>query len=94
MSQSTRNKIAHVKPRLGRVIATTCVCAAAATAVTVSEAHSNQRPVTQRPGHLSAQQLARKIHTLEAKGYVPAACTVEGTLLRNYSTGQSVTVKL
>lgn len=94
MSRHPHNKIAHVKHHFGRVVATVGVCAAAATAITVGEAHSNQRPVQQRAGHLSAQQLARKIHTLETKGYVPTSCTVNGTLLRNDSTGRSVTVKL
>jgi hypothetical protein len=45
-------------------------------------------------GHPSAQQLTREITALERKGYVPTACTVSGTLMKNYSTGQSVTVKL
>jgi hypothetical protein len=44
-------------------------------------------------GHVSAQQLAREIRAFEAKGYVPTLCIVGGTLMRNYSTGQSVTVK-
>jgi hypothetical protein len=82
-----------VKHRLGRIVAALGVCVAAGTAVTVSDAHPNQRPIEQHAGHVSAHQLAREIHTFEAKGYVPTSCTVSGTLMRNYSTGQSVTVK-
>jgi hypothetical protein len=82
-----------VKRRLFQAVAMLAVCCAAGTAVTVSEAHSNQRPMTQHAGHISAQQREREIRALEVHGYVPAACTVSGTLMRNYSTGQSVTVK-
>ena len=63
------------------------------TAVTVSDAHSNQHPTKLHDGHVSAPQLAQKIRAFEAKGYVPTSCTVSGTLMRNYSTGQSVTVE-
>jgi hypothetical protein len=82
-----------VKSRLVQLVSVLGVCVAAGTAVTVSDAHSTQRPVKQAAVHVSAQQVAREIRTFEAKGYVPTACTVSGTLLRNYSTGQSVTVE-
>jgi hypothetical protein len=91
--RSTVERHRSVKHRLGQVVATVGVCVAAGTAVTVSGAHSNQHLIKQHAGHVSAQQLAREIHTFEAKGYVPTSCTVGGTLMRNYSTGQSVTVK-
>jgi hypothetical protein len=97
LSRSTRravNRHRSVKHRLSQVVAVLAVCGAAGTAVTVSDAHSNQRRMTHHAGHVSAQQLAREIRAFEAKGYVPTACTVSGTLMRNYSTGQSVTVKL
>jgi hypothetical protein len=45
-------------------------------------------------GRASAQQPAREIAALQAKGYTPVACTVSGTLMRNYHTGQSVIVRL
>ena len=95
-SHATRTTVERhrsVKHRLGQVVATVGVCVAAGTAVTVSDAHSNQPPVKQHAGHVSAQQLAREIRALEAKGYVLTSCIVGGTLMRNYSTGQSVTVK-
>jgi hypothetical protein len=47
----------------------------------------------QQAGHVSAQQLAGEIRAFEAKGYVPTSCIVGGTLMRNYRTGQSVTVR-
>ena len=81
-----------IRYRLVQAAAVLGVCGAAGSAVTVSAAHSNQRPIEQRAAHVSAQQIAREIRAFEAKGYVPSACTVSGTLMRNYSTGQSVTV--
>jgi hypothetical protein len=86
------NRHRTVKYRLVQVVALLGVCGVAGTAVTVSDAQSNQLPMKQHASHVSAQQLVRKTRALEAKGYVPTACTVSGTELRNYSTGQSVTV--
>jgi hypothetical protein len=80
--------------RLVQTVALLAVSGAAGTAVTVSDAHPNQRPMKERADHPSAQQLMREISALERKGYVPTACTVGGTLMKNYRTGQSVTVKL
>ena len=82
-----------VKHRLVQVAAALSVCLAAGTAVTVSDAHSTQSPMKQHTVHLSAQQLMREIRAFEHKGYVPTACTVSGTLMRNYSTGQTAIVK-
>lgn len=82
-----------VKHHFVRVAAAIGACVAAGSAVAVSDAHTIQRPVKQRTVHVSAPQLAREIHALEAKGYVPAACTVSGTLARNYKTGQSVLIE-
>jgi hypothetical protein len=76
--------------RLGRAAAALGVCLAVVITLTVNGAHANPRPA--KPGHLSAKQLARDIRALEAKGYVPAACTIHGTLMRNFSTGQSLTL--
>ncbi len=82
-----------VKHRLVQVAAALGVLVVAGTAVTVSDAHSIQSPTKQHAVHLSAQQLVREIRAFEHKGYVPTACTVSGTLMRNYSTGQTVIVK-
>lgn len=87
------NRRRTIKYRLAQAVAVLGVCSAAGTAVTVSAAQSNQRPIKQQAAHVSAQQIARQIRAFEAKGYVPSSCTVSGTLMRNYSTGQSVTVK-
>ncbi|HEY1519417.1 MAG TPA: hypothetical protein VGF91_23510 [Solirubrobacteraceae bacterium] len=83
----------RAKHRLVQMAATLGVLVVAGTAVTVSDARSTHNPMKQHAVHLSAQQLAREIRVLEHKGYVPTACTVSGTLMRNYSTGQSTTVK-
>jgi hypothetical protein len=82
-----------IKFRLVQLVSVLGVCVAAGTGVTASAAHSNHRTAKQHAVHVSAHQLAREIRTFEARGYVPTACTVSGTLLRNYSTGQSVTVE-
>jgi hypothetical protein len=80
--------------RVLQAVAVLAVSGAAGTAVTVSDAQSNQHPMKERAGQPSAQQLMREISALERKGYVATACTVSGTLMTNYSTGQSVMVKL
>ena len=90
---TTVNRHRRVKHRLVQIVAALGVCVAAGTAVTVSDAQSNQRPMNENAGQISAQQLAREINVFEAKGYVPTSCIVGGTLMRNYSTGQSVTVR-
>lgn len=96
-SNHRRTRIKRHRPfkyRLFQAVTVLTVCGAAGTAVTVSDAHSNQRPMKEHAGHLSPQRLMREISALERKGYVPTACTVSGTLMENYSTGQSITVKL
>jgi hypothetical protein len=92
--RTTVDRFRSVKHRLVQGVAVLGVCVAAGSAVTVSEAHLNRRPITQHTGHVSAQEVAQEMRSLEAKGYVPTACTVSGTLMRNYRTGRSVTVKL
>ena len=89
----TVNRHRSIVHRLAQVVAVLAVCVVATAVVAGGYAHSNQRPLKQRAGRVSAQQLAGQIRTLEAKGFVPTSCTVGGTLMRNYSTGQSVTVK-
>ena len=81
-----------VKHRLVQLVSVLGVCVAAGTGVTASAAHSNQRLAKQHAVRVSAHQLAREIRKFQARGYVPTSCTVGGTLMRNYTTGQSVTV--
>jgi hypothetical protein len=80
-------------PLLAAVLILLAVCLAATAALTYSGAHANLRPV-KNVGLASAQRLARETAALEAKGYVPVACTVTGTLMRDYHTGRSVIVPL
>jgi hypothetical protein len=69
------------------------VCLAAATGLTVTGAQAS--PHTTRPHvGISAAQLNPEIDALEAKGYLPAACTRDGTLLRDPHTGRLVRVRL
>ena len=96
-SDDRRMRIKRHRPfkyRLFQVVAVLTVSGVAGTAVTVSDAHSSHRPMKEHAGHLSAHLLMREISALERKGYVPTACTVSGTLMRNYTTGQSVTIGL
>jgi hypothetical protein len=79
------------RQRFGRAIAALSGCLAVTIAVTVGGAHANPSSV-KSGGRVSAQQYAGEIRALEAKGYVPASCTIGGTLMRNYRTGRSVTV--
>jgi hypothetical protein len=90
-ARRTVNRQRSVKHRLAQAAAALVVCATAGTAVAVSDAQPHQRPIKQQTVHVSPKQLAKEIRTFEAQGYVPSACTVRGTLLRN-SAGQSVTV--
>jgi negative regulator of sigma E activity len=88
--RSTGSTRRSVFRRLGQAAATLGVCLAAVTTLAMNGAHANPRPA--KSGHLSAQQLAQNIRALEKKGYVPVSCTIHGTLMRNYSTGQSLTL--
>ncbi|MGO9819842.1 MAG: hypothetical protein ACLPTJ_04210 [Solirubrobacteraceae bacterium] len=72
--------------RISQAVAVLGACLAAATAVTVTGAHASSH-VTQ------ASQMNREIRAFEAKGYAPAACTRQGTLMRDSHTGRFVTVR-
>jgi hypothetical protein len=87
------NRQRSIKQRLVPVIAAVGICTAAGTAVTVNDAHADQPSRQQHTSHVSSQQLKQEIRTYEAKGFVATSCTIGGTLMRNYRTGQSVTVK-
>jgi hypothetical protein len=91
--RGTGGRRPRVGRRLGQAAAGLGVCLAASIVVTVSGAHANPPVVKHGAQHVSARQLARETRALEAKGYQPAACTVRGTLMRNYRTGQSVTIE-
>ena len=79
--------------RLSRAVAAFSVCVAVPVAVTAVGARANPSSIRDG-GRVSASQYLSGIRALEAKGYVPASCTVSGTLMRDYRTGRSVTVKL
>lgn len=72
------------RSRVGRAVVGLGVCLAATAAVTITGAQAH---VTQ------ASQMNRQIHAFEAKGYAPAACTRQGTLMRDSHTGRFVTVR-
>jgi hypothetical protein len=80
------------RTRLGQTIAVLGVCLAAATGVTITGAHAKPHPAKAANAQ-SAEQLARDIAALEAKGYVQASCTAAGMLMRDYHTGRSALVR-
>ena len=82
-----------VKFRIGRAVAAVGVCAAVGTALAVSGAPANPRPAHDGT-RVSAQQFSREIRALEHKGYVQYSCTINGTAMRNPSTGQVITVSM
>jgi hypothetical protein len=90
---TTASRGRTIERRVYQAAAVIGVCIAAAMPVAATAAHpSHNATKPQHGGQVAAQQLARKIHAWELKGFVPTSCTAEGTRMRNYSTGQSVTV--
>jgi hypothetical protein len=90
---TTASRGRTIERRVYQAAAVIGVCIAAAMPVAASTAHpSHKATKPQHGGQVAAQQLARKIHAWELKGFVPTLCTAQGTRMRNYSTGQSVTV--
>lgn len=83
----------RVIQHFGRAVAALGVCLAIPIAVTVDGALASPGSV-KSGGRVSAQKYAGEIRALEAKGYTPTACAVDGTLMRNFRSGRSVTVKL
>ena len=80
-----------VKFRIGPAVAAVGVCAAISTALVVGGAPANPRPA-HHGTRVSAQQVSREIRALEHKGYVQYSCTINGTEMRNLSTGRVITV--
>jgi hypothetical protein len=76
-----------------RAVAALGVCLAIPIAVTVDGALASPGSV-KFGDRVSAQKYAGEIRALEANGYAPTGCSVGGTLMRNFRTGRSVTVKL
>ena len=87
---AARPRTRHLRRRTA--IAAISMCVAAATGIAIGGASANPRP--KKPGsHVSAQKLQREMRTLRAEGFVATSCRVDGTLMTNYSTNQSVLVK-
>ena len=82
-----------IKFRIGRAVAAVGVCAAISTALAAGGAPANPGPADHGT-HVSARQFSEEIRTLERKGYMQSSCTINGTEMRNPSTGQVVTVSL
>jgi hypothetical protein len=81
-----------VRSRVGQAVAALGVCLAITTTATVSGACASPG-AAHANGRVSAPQLNREIHALEAKGYVQSACTTRGMLMRNPRTRRLVTVR-
>jgi hypothetical protein len=79
--------------RARRAIATLGVCVAAASAVAITDASANPQR-TNRHTRVSAAQLAREIRAFNTVGFVATSCEAGGTLMTNYSTGQSLLLSL
>lgn len=75
--------------RARRSIAALGLCVAATTAVAITDASAHPARAN-RNNHVSAAQLQREIRALTAVGFVATSCEVNGTLMENYSTNQSV----
>jgi hypothetical protein len=85
---------ARPRPRVRRrtPIAAISMCVAATAGITIGSASANPRPKNPS-SHVSARSLQREMRTLRAQGFVATSCRVDGTLMTNYSTNQSVLVK-
>jgi hypothetical protein len=83
----------RVVQRLSGAVAALSVCLAVPIAVTAVGAHANPNSL-KYGSRVSAPEYASEMRALEAKGYVPVSCTTGGTLMRDYRTGRSLTVKL
>lgn len=79
--------------RLIRAVAAIGACAAIGTTLATGSAPASAHPSQQRT-HISSSQFSKEIRAFELKGYVQASCTINGTEMRNPSTGQVVTVSL
>jgi hypothetical protein len=84
---SPRSGRSHGRAR--RAIAAIAVCVAATSVVAISDAGANQMP-TRHNRHVSAAQFEREIHTLNSLGFVATSCEIHGTLMKNYSSDQTV----
>lgn len=79
----------RLRRRLATAIATLGVCAAASTAVVITDASAH--PQSRTSGrHASAAQLQREMHALQTVGFVASSCRVDGMMMTNYSTNQTV----
>ena len=83
----------RVVQHFGRAVAALGVCLAILIAVTVDGAMASPGSV-KSGGRVSAHGYVGDIRALEANGYTPTACAVDGTLMRDFRTDRSVTVKL
>lgn len=87
-----------VKQSLIRGVAAVSVCIAFGAALTDTGAHANPRDAnagaraTNAGARAATHQPAREIAALEARGFAPVACMINGTLMRNSRTGRSVVV--
>ena len=77
----------RMRRRLVTAIATLGVCVATSTVVADASANPQSRTSGR---HASAVQLQREMHALESVGFVAASCRVDGMLMANYSTDQTV----
>lgn len=79
----------RMRRRIATAIATLGVCVAASAAVAISDASAHPQSTT-TSRHASAAQFQREMRALETVGFVATSCRVDGMMMTNYSTNQSV----
>ena len=96
-ARHVKNLGADSSPRSGRsrrrarrAISAIAVCVAATSVVAISDAGANQMSTRHTTRHVSAAQLEREMRSLNRLGFVATSCEIQGTLLKNYSSGQTV----
>jgi hypothetical protein len=91
-AESTTKPRRPITQRIARILVPVGVSLAATAGVMVNVAQGSPQPASSA-SHVSAQQVAREIGALEAKGYVQTSCVVGGTLMRSSRTGQTRLVR-
>lgn len=97
MSSIPHNQLNPFGPRARRALATAVVglgLTSAGYVVASTAPHAPGAELGKAPVSLVYHRRMREMRAYEAKGYVPTACTIRGTLLINRRTHRSVTIEL
>jgi hypothetical protein len=80
----------RIRRLAGQVVAGLAVCTAATCFVAITDGSARAN----RHSSVSARQFQREMNALERAGFVATSCEINGTLMKNYSTGKSVLLPL